>query len=186
LFKRHGGATASARSCPTADEANARAIANAPTHDDPITIEAYAYYGRAPGRLRESSGPTPDGNGQAVSRHRVIQLVAAAIALGLGILLGHVLRTWLGLLAFMAVVAVGYFLTAHTRRDLPSQAPVTDRNKRLASWCSWGIGICVVGLAVSYLSRSAGLAVVGLGWAVIAMGIFITVASYFRCCAAAR
>jgi hypothetical protein len=115
-----------------------------------------------------------------VSSDRTIQLVAAALALGLGILLGHVLGTWLGLLGFMAVLALGYYLTAPTRRDPPAQPPLSDRNKRLANWCSWGVGMSVLGLAVSYASHVAGGVVLVAGCVVIGTGILITVVSYFR------
>ncbi|HEV7564928.1 MAG TPA: hypothetical protein VGO31_03090 [Microbacteriaceae bacterium] len=115
-----------------------------------------------------------------MSRNRTIQLLATVIALGLGIWLGRVLGTWLGLVGFMAVLALGYYLTAPTRRDMPTQAPLSDRNKRLANWCSWGVGMSVLGLAVSYVSHVAGGVVIVAGCVVIGTGILITVVSSFR------
>ena len=47
----------------------------------------------------------------------LIQLVAAALAITAGIVLAHFLGTWLGLAAFLAVLALGYALTAPTRSD---------------------------------------------------------------------
>jgi hypothetical protein len=113
---------------------------------------------------------------------RGIQLLAAAIAvgIGIGIVLGRVLGTWLGLLGFMAVLALGYFLTAPTRGGLPAQAPVSERTSRLANWCSWGVGICVLGLGASYLSHVAGAVMVAAGGVVIVTGILITAVSRFR------
>jgi hypothetical protein len=115
-----------------------------------------------------------------MSRNRTIQLLAAAIALALGIWLGHVLGTWLGLVGFIAVLGLAYFLTAPTRRDMPTQAPLSDRNKQLANWCSWGVGMSVLGLGVTYVSHVAGGVVIVAGCVVIGTGILITVVSYFR------
>jgi hypothetical protein len=48
---------------------------------------------------------------------RGVQLAAAALAVGAAALIGRVVsNTWLGLLAFVVVLLVGYVATAPTRR----------------------------------------------------------------------
>jgi hypothetical protein len=114
------------------------------------------------------------------TKNRTIQVVVAVVGVSLGFLLSHLFGTWLGLIAFVGVIAAGYYLTVPTRRDLPPQAPITARNARLANWCGWGTGLSVVGLGVSYLNHLAGGVVIVGGCVVVGVGILITVVSYFR------